>query len=183
MKKLIIALAAICCVGILQAASVTWTLSAVQKSDASGAASGYLAMVFDATTAQSDVIAAIMAKDTSALSSLANNWKQDTTTTSAGLLRSAGNGNYSASDTFEVYAVIFDAGSVADANNYFMTASKAGNIAANGANANFSFGTFASQVSTAGSSGGWVAVAVPEPTSGLLMLLGMASLALKRKRA
>ena len=181
MKKLIIALAAICCVGILQAASVTWTLSAVQKSDASGAASGYLAMVFDATTAQSDVIAAIMAKDTSALSSLANNWKQDTTTTSAGLLRSAGNGNYSASDTFEVYAVIFDAGSVADANNYFMTASKAGNIAANGANANFSFGTFASQVSTAGSSGGWVAV--PEPTSGLLMLLGMASLALKRKRA
>ena len=31
--------------------------------------------------------------------------------------------------------------------------------------------------------GQWAAAAVPEPTSGLLMLLGLASLALKRKRA
>ena len=31
--------------------------------------------------------------------------------------------------------------------------------------------------------GGWQATAVPEPTSGLLMLLGLAGLALKRKRA
>ena len=138
-------------------------------------------MVFDATTSQSDVIAAIMAKDSSSLSSLANDWNQTTTTTAAGLLRSTGNGSYSASESFEVYAVIFDAGSVADANNYFMTASKAGTIPANGANFNLAFGTFASQVSTAGSSGGWVAV--PEPTSGLLMLLGMAGLALKRKCA
>ena len=30
---------------------------------------------------------------------------------------------------------------------------------------------------------GWVAAAVPEPTSGLLLLLGVAGLALKRKRA
>ena len=31
--------------------------------------------------------------------------------------------------------------------------------------------------------GGWYAAAVPEPTSGLLLLLGVAGLALKRKRA
>ena len=30
---------------------------------------------------------------------------------------------------------------------------------------------------------GWYTTAVPEPTSGLLLLLGMAGLALKRKRA
>ena len=35
--------------------------------------------------------------------------------------------------------------------------------------------------SSAGSSGGWTAV--PEPTSGLLMLVGLAGLALRRKRA
>ena len=33
------------------------------------------------------------------------------------------------------------------------------------------------------SANGWAAAAVPEPTSGLLMLLGMAGLALRRRRA
>ena len=37
--------------------------------------------------------------------------------------------------------------------------------------------------STTGGSTAWTAVSVPEPTSGLLLLLGMAGLALKRKRA
>ena len=46
----------------------------------------------------------------------------------------------------------------------------------NGGNISLAYGTFA-----AGTQGGWTAV--PEPTSGLLMLLGMAGLALKRKRA
>ena len=36
---------------------------------------------------------------------------------------------------------------------------------------------------TSGSATAWTAAAVPEPTSGLLMLLGLAGLALKRKRA
>ena len=37
--------------------------------------------------------------------------------------------------------------------------------------------------STTGGSTAWTAASVPEPTSGLLLLLGMAGLALKRKRA
>ena len=38
-------------------------------------------------------------------------------------------------------------------------------------------------VGKAGSAGAWTQSAVPEPTSGLLLLLGVAGLALKRKRA
>ena len=37
--------------------------------------------------------------------------------------------------------------------------------------------------STGGVATSWQAAAVPEPTSGLLMLLGMAGLALRRRRA
>jgi len=39
------------------------------------------------------------------------------------------------------------------------------------------------KVSDTGYTGTWTAAPVPEPTSGLLLLLGMAGLALKRKRA
>ena len=179
MKKIMIALAAVAIAAVSQAATVRWTMSQVQASDGSGAASGYLAMVFDATTAQSDVIAAVMAKDATTLATLANNWSQTTTSNASGLLSSAGNGNYAASDAFSVYLVLFDAGSVADASNYFVSETKNGSINAAGSNATLAFGTFASQVTATGA--GWTAV--PEPTSGLLMLFGMAGLALRRRRA
>ena len=44
---------------------------------------------------------------------------------------------------------------------------------------NFTFGTTIGESGT----GVWVAQSVPEPTSGLLLLLGMAGLALRRRRA
>ena len=179
MKKLAIVVAAVVMAAVAQAATVRWTMSQVQASDGSGVASGYLAMVFDASTSQSSVIDAIMAKDATTLAGLANSWNQTTTSNSSGLLSSAGNGSYAAGDAFSVYVVLFDAGSVAEANNYFVSGTKGGSIAATGANANLAFGTFASQVTATGA--GWTAV--PEPTSGLLMLLGMAGLALRRRRA
>ena len=79
MKKIMIAITAVVIAAASQAATVRWTMSQVQASDGSGAASGYLAMVFDAATAQSDVIAAVMAKDSSTLATLANDWNQTTT--------------------------------------------------------------------------------------------------------
>ena len=42
---------------------------------------------------------------------------------------------------------------------------------------------FGSQATATQAAGAWTATAVPEPTSGLLMLLGMAGLALRRRRA
>ena len=46
-----------------------------------------------------------------------------------------------------------------------------------------SLGSLALKMGGTGSATAWSTAAVPEPTSGLLLLLGMAGLALKRKRA
>ena len=178
MKKLLVAIVVVTMARVLNAASVTWTLAAVQKPDGSGAAANYLAMVFSGDSSQSSVISAIMARNSSGLVALANDWNQTTQTTSAGLLRSSGNGNYSAGEAFSAFIVIFDASTVLDANHFFVSQTKSGKIAANGANATLAFGTYAQNV-TAGSA--WQAI--PEPTSGLMILLGMAGLALRRKQA
>ena len=79
-------------------------------------------------------------------------------------------------DTYDfIVKIIADDGG----NLYEYQATKTGVLALDtGKTATIAFG---SQKTASQASGGWAAV--PEPTSGLLMLLGIAGLALKRKRA
>jgi hypothetical protein len=69
---------------------------------------------------------------------------------------------------------MFDAANVADASNFAYTEVATKSVPDSG---NLAWAT------TFASSSGWQAVAVPEPTSGLLMLVGLAGLALRRRRA
>ena len=78
--------------------------------------------------------------------------------------------------------VIFDTETITESSNYIIAQGSGATVngvntkdSSTSQNASFMFGSQASQT--------WYAVAVPEPTSGLLMLLGMAGLALRRKRA
>lgn len=80
--------------------------------------------------------------------------------------RLLGTGNY------DFYFVIEDSGKV------FTSATKADVAAQATATVTVNFGNMATATQTASN---WAAV--PEPTSGLLLLLGVAGLALKRKRA
>ena len=66
--------------------------------------------------------------------------------------------------------------------NWYITETSAG--AKTGAS-DSALGSAAFDIADVGShtAGNWTAVAAPEPTSGLLMLLGMAGLALRRRRA
>lgn len=77
-------------------------------------------------------------------------------------------------DSVTGFAVILD-GSVDSYTNYIITDEKTATWTSSTGAKVLGFGSQASAT--------WTAAAVPEPTSGLLMLLGVAGLALRRRRA
>lgn len=83
---------------------------------------------------------------------------------------------FEAGTTYDFYFVIED--TINDI-EWTYTASKSAKAQAS-STPSISFGSQATMSTTGG---GWTSSAVPEPTSGLLMLLGVAGLALRRRRA
>ncbi len=77
------------------------------------------------------------------------------------------------------YLVIFDNATVASSEHFYISEiDDSSSIGIQGQSANPAF-----DLSSSATASNWIATAAPEPTSGLLLLLGMAGLALKRKRA
>lgn len=188
MKKLIIALAAIALAIGARAATVNWIMAGVYKPETTTAASGYVAYLFAdsvsaslsetySTVAQSAVVTAIT---TGKFGDVVGKAIATGTTGTAGNIAVSGiapTGGFGAGDSISVYAVIFDAATYGAAENYATTAAdKTASYTSSTGSKSVSWSNFSS---TTGQ--GWTAV--PEPTSGLLMLLGMAGLALRRKRA
>ena len=190
MKKLMIAAAIVCAAAFAQAATVQWTAAdiatvATQGSEAPEALSGAYYMCFlssdpagqfDAgkmlTAAQAE--AYVKAKNWEALEAAAITTK---TTTPAGGISSATVGNYAKGDTAPTgFAIIFDAATTAEAENYMITASATSSA--------FSQATTKAKIALGSqASNTWNAISnVPEPTSALLMLVGLAGLALRRKQ-
>ena len=165
------------------AANVTWGLANVtaqgsatpegyvayflMSSDTSGAAAAKVWSVEDATAAAS-------AKDASAFTS--HSLTASKALDDEGSARSAKLTTYASSwvspETGDFYAVVFNAESISEATHYLIVAPT-----------RVSFGTATANqtASLNASSATWTAV--PEPTSGLMLLLGVAGLALRRKRA
>ena len=174
MKKIIIALAAIATATVVNAAACAWTGAAVSKIVSTDDATSYTMYLLDASVTDAATMSGYLASgDTSYLSAA-------TVTTTSGL--AAGTavrwtstfGDYTAGDSYTYYTVIFN-GDVASADHFMITAEKTASVPASG-NLVMAFGTQASNT--------WnTMAAVPEPTSGLLMLVGLAGLALRRRRA
>ena len=185
MKKLMVLLAAVASAAALQAAQVDWTIatkSFTSKDGSSYVVTSYL-LAFDSSTAYStfadklgtgDITFDTAVSDYSVGSATGNNSSKklgnvDTTLTSAKL-----------SEGSSYYFAVFSSSGEKD---YILSTTAVGtaydpngDVETEGIKAAFVATSFSS---------GWQTVTtsnVPEPTSGLLMLLGVAGLALRRRR-
>ena len=184
MKKLMIACAAVLSAVCVNAGTVDWKTAVIYHgNDQDKIAEGSLGYLVVGGT-QAAIYEALSGVGADA----ASTWISENAV--AGLGKTATDANKFvigtpvdyASGTYDFFAVIFDTSSISDASKVFVSQAYAdGEVPGSGGlTANFASGL----VGGAKTAGGWQQVgAIPEPTSGLLLLLGVAGLALRRRRA
>lgn len=173
MKKLLIITVLAICGAVANAATVNWSANAIQSSPDVSVAAGWLVQIYASTVDYS--------YDSAKAGSIST-WATGSTVAAGTTFRATGSGSQSDGSTASYYAVIYDASSVAAAKNYIVSDNVSVTTPANGASVNLAFGAMtATTTANKFLNSSWTAV--PEPTSGLLMLLGMAGLALRRRRA
>ena len=163
-----------------QAAKVSWSVDYTYIKGSTDAAEGWQVVFFDNNEVST----------TAFISSLATGEYKDYVSTYGGIASDLTDSDgyadgiskkttYGNPETITGYFVLFDSADYNTATFAYVSATADATTGATaGQNASLSFGDVtATQVA-----GNWTAVA-PEPTSGLLLLLGMAGLALRRKRA
>ncbi len=190
MKKIIIALGVVALAAGVQAAAFNWTSSGVGASAKTinskagtalySATTPYTLYLFDAAVTSQDALLAGL-RDNKAITAFTSVASQTLANNSQ--ITAQGFSYGAAEQSYDFYFAVINGDDV------FLSASKgATGQASDTVNVSFaSIGTatkkvFSDNTATFAANGaGWYAV--PEPTSGLLILLGMAGLALKRKRA
>lgn len=181
MKKLMMALAIVATAAVVQAASFDWKTSATGKLYEAGTttllASG-TAYIFDAAaTTQQSVL------DAFAQGNIWTTGSLDNKAVASGVIAGTSGEAFAygtAGNSYDFYVAVLNGDS--------LFISDTVNVAAQAVSykqANFNLkaaSQLAASTSSTFTAGGWYS-AVPEPTSGLLLLLGMAGLALRRKQA
>ena len=190
MKKIMIALGAALVAGLTQAASLNWALSQVNKTDSSVNAGGAVYMFL--TAAGGDALSYVSGASVTTIEAVVNAVKDGSFTgagayvattlnSSGGVTAATGITSFKAGDSLSAFAIIFDDADASKAKNYMIAEN------ASGVQVQSTSWTSATGAKTliwgSQSTNGTTWTAVPEPTSGLLMLLGMAGLALRRRRA
>ena len=185
MKKLMFMLAAVAMAASVHAASVTWSTVAMYDASGSGTKVKDSAMVYvylmDKTTYDglTDIWDTYGADVKGGGSTAANAGGTATGKYTNKANVYAPNGTAVANTTY--YAAIITTMGTGDSMVYY--AEKASVTTGDDGNASFSAGIGRLDSATAAASAWTTASSIPEPTSGLLMLIGMAGLALRRKRA
>jgi len=181
MKKLIIAAAIVCAAAMSQAASVYWGGAVASPDGLSALPAGTQAALLFADSAFSGAATTL------------DSWTVGGTADNGGSvvglysMTSSDESNWAFSSTYTIdgsvdgyYAVLVQ-NAAGDAAAYYDAGSITGTTGASAptdltVNMDWSGGEYLT-------SGGYTTAVAPEPTSGLMLLLGMAGLALKRKRA
>ena len=186
MKKLMIALAAVAVGLAANAASFTWKATSGYLWDGAETpakiTSGSAYLLFASALTQSDLVTAFAADATAAASTVSSKAVSvGTIGENARIAETAFTSDVTSDQT--AYFVVFNG------DNMYVSITADAAYAAVGTES-ILFGSITSSSKTFNdvadgfAGAGWYgAAAVPEPTSGLLMLLGMAGLALRRKRA
>ena len=185
MKKLMIAAAIVCAAVVSQAASANWQVANVYDyADISSAtptyalANGYATYFVVATDAfgVNEMKAALGEGDFSWMTTLQNQTPASSMANGAASNSMTGFGN---KESINAFAVVFNNSDYAKADYAYVTDLATATTGAEGQPAVLDLdGTYSFMA------GNWTKIEnVPEPTSGLLLLLGVAGLALKRRRA
>ena len=185
MKKIMLAIAIAASAVIAQAASFNWTTTGTNASktfygsDGSSTIAGMTVYLMDAATvSQGDLVTALRGGSSItdytsvAKATLNTNSRLDATVVSYGEV-----GNF-----YDFYMAIVQDDYVFVSATVNATGQFSDTQAVTFSGVKTATQTVFADVSTAYSTAGWYQTA-PEPTSGLLLLIGMAGLALKRKRA
>ncbi len=184
MKKLMLMCVAVAVAAVAQAASINWTVSNVYVPGSTtdkitaGSCMAYLFVTDNTTdvaglttTSLAAVQAVLNSGDLTGLAGLAAVTKANT---GAGLWSGATGLTGFSSGSLSAFVVLIDGLDPATAGNYMITGEKSVSFgSASGAKA-LAYGSQAGNT--------WQTAAVPEPTSAMLLVLGVAALALKRKR-
>ena len=196
MKKIMIACVAVAMAAVAQAASVSWSISNIYSPAdstakvAAGSMSAWLFVTANSTDVTTGIpvttLAAVQAVlDSGDLTGLASLSAAHANNSAAGMVTGATGLTGFSSGTLTAFAVVVDSADLADAENYFLVSGGATKSATFTSATGVKMFGWGDQTSYTQAAGAWTSVAtdVPEPTSGLLLLLGMAGLALRRKVA
>ena len=182
MKKLVFMLAAAVAVVSVQAASVNWTCTNV-KDGSGNPISGVAYFINAATLSQSDFKALNgAAAFNTALSGMYNYTPATAGKYTIASTEAVENSALGLADAtaYNVYLAVFDTTTITDSSKYYLTDVLELTTFSGTNTQQIKFG---SQSTASQAAGAWTSVNVPEPTSGLLMLVGLAGLALRRRRA
>ena len=212
MKKLVVAVVALVLCAAANADLINWSISGVKASSGDSVEAGqYITYIFadtdsgpddanmfkknprttidaiveDIKSGQYDVVRTLAFYNNNGSSTYLKTKGTANTTATDGTASFSGSAGWiGVNGKVNLFAVIFDSSSIETANNYMIaqTSDKTQTLSAGTIKNNYSSYThnldWGSQAEAGNS---WVAI--PEPTSGVLMLVGVAALALRRKRA